>query len=453
MARDLDLIRIEKEKRIRSMAEMPLLDFIPYVTPRYYRPEYLSPLTSALDDICNGIPRRILVSSPPQHGKTETILHFIVKYLLKYREHSIGYVSYEATIAGTKSLQAIRIGERSLFPFGEKVSVSQWETDKAGKVLVTGAGGPLTGHGLNGIIVDDPHKNAQEASSKLLRDRIEAWYASVAETRLAPGGWEIVNMARWHEDDLYGRLKKTGEYDCINIPAINEKGEPLCPARKSIESLLSYKRRNEYFFQALYMGNPRPIGSLVFKEPCYYDELPGGLSISLGLDFNYGKNPRSDYSVIVVMGCDSTGTRYLLEVFRDHLRSDEFEDILRFWDKRWRGSDLGHYLGMHAYASSIEGGVIDLLNSKSGLDIVHLQADTNKYIRALPFSGEWNSGRVLLPSEKYQEEHGKAEWLEPYLGEILSFTGKNDPNDDQIDASSGADYPFSSPGSTGALWA
>lgn len=462
----LELVRIEKEKRRRAFADQALLDFIPAVTPNYYRPDYLAPMTSRLDRICAGEPLRVLISVPPQHGKTETLLHFIVKYLLKYRSHAVGYASYEAGIARSKSIQTHRIAERSLFPFGDRQAIDQWETDEEGKLIVAGVGGPMTGFGLNGIIIDDPHKNYVEASSKVYRDRIADWFASVAETRLAPGGWIVVNQTRWHEDDLYGRLKASGEYEDVNIPALtpdDETGEALCPLRKPKDELLSFKRRNPYFWGAMYQGAPTPLGSLVFKNANYYDELPDGLTIAIGLDFNYGKNPKSDFSVYVVLGVDVSGNRYVLDVWRDHVRTDEFEAILKACGAKYanpptRTTASGStgpawsYLGMFAFAASTERGVIDLVNAHSDLAITFVQADTNKFIRALNVAGDWNEGRVLLPSAKYQEDHGRADWLEPFISEVGSFTGKSDPNDDQVDGLAGANFPFVASGSFGGLW-
>ena len=429
------LLDVEIEERRRKIAALPLMQFIPAITPQYFAPEHLKPLIDVLDRICSGEPVKVVCSSPPQHCKTESILHFISKYFLLHRDHNLAYVTYEATLAQTKSLQAQRIAERALVPFGDKQSMSQWETDKGGKLLVTGVGGPLTGHGLNGAIVDDPLKNAQEASSQLIRDRIEEWFNSVLATRLAPGGFIIVNMARWHEDDLYACLAKRKGWEIINIPAINEHGTALCPARKSIEDLLQYKAQSEYFFESLYQGNPRSIGSCVFRYPKEYDALPKLEMISIGIDMNYGHNPKGDYSIIFVEGRDVIGDRYVLEIWRDQVRSDEFKPILKFYKTKYK-------CPFYAFASSTEQGVIDLLNQDTDLQIKFIQAITNKFIRSQPAAGAWNTGHILWPSKQYQKEHGYPAWCDPCLSEILSFTGKNDKNDDVIDGLAGADYPY-----------
>ncbi len=69
-----------------------------------------------------------------------------------------------------------------------------------------GVGGPIGGRGADLVIVDDPYKDAAEAYSKVIRDKVRAWFNTVAMIRLEPGGFIIVVHTLWHQDDLLSSL-------------------------------------------------------------------------------------------------------------------------------------------------------------------------------------------------------------------------------------------------------
>ena len=64
---------------------------------------------------------------------------------------------------------------------------AEWRTVQGGGILSTGIGGPLTGQGVHGLLIDDPTKNREEANSAVMRDKQWDWFLDVAETRLEPG--------------------------------------------------------------------------------------------------------------------------------------------------------------------------------------------------------------------------------------------------------------------------
>jgi len=51
-------------------------------------------------------------------------------------------------------------------------------------------------------IIDDPVKDAEEAESTTMRDKVWEWWKTTFRTRAAPGAAIIIVMTRWHEDDL-----------------------------------------------------------------------------------------------------------------------------------------------------------------------------------------------------------------------------------------------------------
>lgn len=413
------------EIKRREMAVKPLLDFIPFATPEYTSPLHLSPLTKQLDRIKAGKALRLLCSTPPRHGKTETLLHFLVQYLITHQKSRVAYISYEGAIAQNKSIQAKRIATRTGLLVGEKDTQSIWQNKAGGEFHAVGAGGPITGYGYNVIVVDDAIKNAQSAASLLQRERLWDWFHSVVMTRLEPNGSVVVNMTRWDVDDLFARLQRQGGWEVINLPAIKD-GKALWAERFSIAELEEIKKRSDYYFEAMYQGNPRPRGNQIFSHNAItYNPLTLKLTdlqeIVIGVDFAYGHNPLSDYSVAIVMGKGFDGNCYILEMFRKQLQANEFASVLKFLLDRYPSAR------MSAFASGTEKGIIDLMNSQ-GLRIQYVPAVASKFIRSQNVASAWNAGQIYIPDAE------KNEWVQIFLDEIFSFTGQNDYHDDIVDA-------------------
>lgn len=155
-----------------------------------------------------------------------------------------------------------------------------------GGMVAAGRDATITGKRADLIIIDDPFKNMQEADSASMREKVWIWYASVAQTRLAPGGSIILIQTRWNQDDLCGRLLKNDrelppelrEWHYINIPAISDhttfdtlKREPDVPlesARGRTKADFEAIRRTvgRRVWNALYQGNPTPPEGGLFSS-------------------------------------------------------------------------------------------------------------------------------------------------------------------------------------------
>jgi predicted phage terminase large subunit-like protein len=170
--------------------------------------------------------------------------------------------------------------------FGLKVRTqfnrsSDWRIEgHTGRMRCVGVVGGITGRGANLLIIDDPIKDALEASSETYRDRAWNWYTSTARTRLEPNGVIIVIQTRWHQEDLIGRLKRQAtlggeQWDSLTLPAICETpgdamgrqvGEALWPDRYNTEGLRSIKESiPEHWWNALYQQRPTPPGGALAK--------------------------------------------------------------------------------------------------------------------------------------------------------------------------------------------
>lgn len=118
--------------------------------------------------------------------------------------------------------------------------------------LATSPTGTATGFGADIIIIDDLIKSADEANNANVLEKHWEWFTNTMLSRLETGGKIIINMTRWHSEDLAGKalreLPKTGyKVKHINLKAYDkEKDAMLC------EGVLT---KEEYFRKVKTMGD------------------------------------------------------------------------------------------------------------------------------------------------------------------------------------------------------
>lgn len=418
---------------------VPMQQWIPKITPGYMEPRHLLPMTSILEQ-WKERPFNAVFSCPPRHGKTETIMHFVAWVLAHDPTITIAYTSYQEDIALSKSRKMqtyARAAGVELATHG----VKEWRTLQGGGLLATGIGGPLTGHGVTILIVDDPVKNRASAESSGAREGTWEWFNDVAFTRIEPGGSCAVIQTRWHDDDLAGRLiksighpqdDKTGanrvEWQSVHLPAINEEGIALWPERWPVEELLKKRSQvGEYGWASLYQGQPVPRGLSLFKEPHFYDELPkAGWRHAMGVDLAYTAKSKADYSVWVRMIATGVGDDtvvYVTDVCRRQVTAPAFRSEVKMAQHRWRG------IPTRFYCAGVEVGTADFF-AEGGVNLGAERAYADKFVRAQSMAASWNAGKVLVPRD--------APWLDDFLSELAAFSGVGDVNDDQVDAAVGA---------------
>ncbi|MEQ8788911.1 MAG: terminase family protein [Pirellulaceae bacterium] len=299
---------------------------------RWQMAPHLRLIDQALMDMLRGIgPRLLVVEAPPRHGKSELISrHLPAWFLGRYPERRVMLASYEAHLArswGRKARQLLQ--DHGPTMFGVRLSpnrraASEWELAEHGGGMVTaGAGGALTGRGADLLIIDDPIKNAEQALSQKMRDKIWDWWQSTASTRLEPGGCAVVMMTRWHTDDLVGKLLRQAARDGeatrrLSLPALavendplgRSPGEPLWPRRWPREALarrrLSVEAR---WWQAMYQQRPSRHGWMEWPDDhfgphLWADSWPDSFELAAAAcDPSKGADSkRGDYFAVVVAG-------------------------------------------------------------------------------------------------------------------------------------------------------
>jgi predicted phage terminase large subunit-like protein len=423
----------------------PLLDFIPKTTPRIagrvtVRPEHLKRLIDVLQR-AHREPLRVLVSVPPRHAKTETVLHAIAWILRDDPSALLAYIGYGADFARSKSRSARDYAVKASVVLREDANaLHEWLTPQGGGLRSGGIGGPLNGLGFRVIVVDDPIKNRQDAESGLIRQRNWDWFTSTAMTRLEPSGSMIVVHTRWHEDDLIGRcLKEREKYDetngvegepwvHINLQAIDdESGEALWPEVWPLDKLLRKKASvGEYDWASLYQGQPRPRGSKVFQEPTRYEGSPStaGKRIVIGVDVAGTAKTTANFTVALVFACSGYGDTMTADIIDGIRIQATIPDVCRQLEKlqaQYSGAPL---VVENAGIGKAVPQVLRDVNPK--LRIVEVEPKGDKFTRAQPYAAAWNAGRIRLPKT--------SSWAPPVVRTHTDFTGVNDACDDDVDA-------------------
>lgn len=299
----------------------------------------------------------------------------------------------------------------------------------AGKILVH-----------NCILIDDPVKNWEEASSKTVRDTTYEWYRSTLRTRLAPGGRIILIQTRWHQDDLAGRLiadmqAGTGEqWEVLNLPALAGEhdplgrlpGTPLWPERFPLTELDKTRlSMGSYIWNALYQQSPGdPEGSLFKRQFFHYftvkddnfiislpndktDIIPVKSCICFQTCDPAGSAKSSaDYFVLSTWYLTPKGQLLLRDVIREQLEGPDQPDLFRQAYQRWAPAVQG---------VEVAGLGLTLFQylQRSGLPVVELKPGRDKVTRALPAAARYQSGSVY--------HYKPAPWLDAIEEELIGF--------------------------------
>jgi predicted phage terminase large subunit-like protein len=436
-------------------------------------------IDAALVKVANGDIRRLIISMPPQQGKSERTTHYGALWMLHRNPNlRLGIVSYGDDIAGQFSYK-IRNDIVTFNGFEDTVNLgmklqkdskaaSRWQLSypARGGVYAIGIGGALTGRPIDAMFIDDPVKDFRAADSLLLSEQAWQWWQSVARPRLAPNAPVILILTRWHEADLAGRLlQKQAEdekseledfdqWTVINIPAQadydplkgetdplgREPGEFMDSARgTTLEQWRSAKAAtSSRIWSALYQGRPTPGTGDVWQRswwrrydtPMWSATSDGrGFTVEcdemiLSWDMTFKDTKSSDFVVGQVWARKGANV-YLLDQVRKRLTFTDTLTAFKALVVRWPQARV-KLVEDKANGTA----VMDSLK-KEVAGIIGVNPTESKYARASAVAPFIESGNVLLPtSDIAMFDVGE------FLEETAAFP--NGAHDDQVDTTSQA---------------
>lgn len=348
----------EKQLELKKIRDS-YVNYLKYVYPNYILTKFHLLIASICQNVVERVERgekvKLCLSVPPQHGKSMTVTETLPSWFIgRNPELRCIVTAYNADIAekfGNKNRQLMRQYGGEIF--GLQISESQdnktlWDIDKhQGGMLATGILGSLTSNGGALIIVDDPFKNGEDADNQDLRDKVYDTFADSVSTRARGRGNAIIVIhTRWHEDDLIGRLEKSGDWVIVNIPCVWEKGidkllgrkvgETLCPElgfdsqwAMQMQKLLGARK-----WAALYQGKPYIEGGNLLNRSSikFYNEKTKPLSfetMEMSCDLTFGGVKSTNDNVCIGIWGRNGGDHYLLKKVKKKMTFQETLQTLR----------------------------------------------------------------------------------------------------------------------------
>ena len=219
--------------------------------------------------------------------------------------------SYATSIACKQSRKVRSICRDSLYTglwkekpelLDEQRAIDDWQLTNGSSMMAAGLLAGITGNRADGLVIDDPVANREQADSATLREKTYNEYIDTAMTRAKPSMWALIIQTRWHEEDLAGAILPTdycGEsghilcrdgqtWEVLCIPAEAE-GENDVLGRKTGEFLWPEWFPRDHWstwrdnpraartWAALYQQRPAPFSGIHFNREMFkmYDpDLP-----------------------------------------------------------------------------------------------------------------------------------------------------------------------------------
>jgi len=443
-----------------------------YLEPRTIATPALELIDAALVRLLDTPDGRLIISMPPQEGKSTRVAKDFPTWVLKMRpDWRVITASYGQSLANRNG-RAIRRNITHHPELGLKVApdngaVHDWQLDgHEGGVLSVGVGAGLTGRPADIEIIDDPIKDRKEADSETYRNNVWDWWTDVASTRLAPGAPVVIILTRWHEDDLAGRLTSPEHnpdweaWEVLNIPAQadhdpakgqtdplgRQPGEYMISARRNKDGTPRTMRQWETLkrskgtrtWTALYQGSPSPAEGGVFKRDWWQSytqppwiEHPNGARVTAdqdaeviaSWDMAFKATTDSDY-VVGLVWMRRGSNAYLLDRVRGRYDFVETCQQFRVLSARWPQATL------KLVEDKANGPAVIAALRRTVPGIVPEEPHGSKEARAAAVSPLVEAGNVYLPSPEL------APWVGDFIEECAAFP--NGANDDQVDAMSQA---------------
>ena len=445
--------QIQKELALRELARRNYGNYLAYVHAGAWKKTAMSQFLAArvqsfLEADSGGAYDILVIETPPQHGKSQTVTETLPSwYLGRWPEKRVILGSYNELSAerfARRNKEKLKAFGKTLFgvEIGALDRTTEFELQgHRGRLISRGILSGVTGNPAELMILDDPIKNRLEADSPVLRRRLwEEWQNSF-KSRLAAGAKVILIMTPWHEDDMAQRILKTEEnVTLLRLPVEAEEGDPLgrpvgqalCPELGKDEKWLQQFKRSylndpqggQRAWTALYQCAPRKEeGNLIKRQWWqYYDPTTAGAFdaevISVDAAFKAAEN--NDYVAITVWG--KRGNDYYLRYCRnEHL---DFTATLAAIRETRRLYPAARAVLIEDKANG--SAVINVLRRE--MFCVPVNPQGGKVARVNAVSAAIESAHVFLPRG--------AAWLGAFLDQWSAFpAGKHD---DMVDSSTQA---------------
>lgn len=254
---------------------------------------------------CIETPRgRLMIFAPPGSAKSTYASVLAPAWAMGRKPNTqIILASYATSIAAKQSrkVRSIMRDPKYTSIWAEKPTlledqraVDDWQMTNGSSMMAAGLLAGITGNRADGVIIDDPVANREQADSAALCEKTYNEYIDTAMTRAKPRMWCIVIQTRWSENDLAGMILPadySGEsgllpcrdgqtWEVLSIPAEAERaddplgrkvGDFLWPEWFSKEHWSTWRDnpRAARTWSALYQQRPAPFTGIHFNREMF----------------------------------------------------------------------------------------------------------------------------------------------------------------------------------------
>lgn len=357
----------------REKATSGFLNFVREMWPAFIYGQQHKIMADIFDNIIKGKSKRVIISMPPRHTKSEFgswllpayfLGHFPTKKIIQCSNTADLAVNFGKKVRDTiGSIEYQNLFKGVALKADSKAS-GHWHTNQGGEYFAIGVDGAVTGKGADLLVIDDPHS---EQEAKLAErkpeifDAVYDWYTSGPRQRLQPNGVIVIIMTRWSKRDLAARAinqsiqsKGKNEWEVIELPAILPSGKTLWPEYWPEDQIFDLRDSLPlHKWLAQYQQTPTGgIGSLIKKEDWQMwpreRPMPASQIKLSSWDTAFGDGERGNYSartdwivfrekVKLEKGAEEWQNRIMLVgAARTKAAFPELKAIAKEHDRRWK---------------------------------------------------------------------------------------------------------------------
>jgi phage terminase large subunit-like protein len=465
----IDTVSLATERAIRQAARGTFEGWCRYVlgkqdmAPARHHMLFIEKLQRVLD----GKTKRLAISAPQGSAKTTYTSILFPPYAISKKPNSLFLHACHTDIFAQK-----RIGRPVKGLIEEHKLVLDVAIDPESKAMADfsfvdldgkptggmyrclGVGSAVAGYRADYGLVEDPFPDWASAQSPTTQDDVWGWFEGSFFPRLKPQAPTIIICTRYHQLDLLGRVlardKELGiEWEYIRLPMLAEDDDPI--GRNPGEMLwpewytqeqLKVAMSNPQMWIGAWQQRPSFEQGQYFKREWFlpYIKRPplDELMIYGASDYAVTTKQSSDYTVHVVVGVDTSGAMWLLDLWRKKAPPNEsveafVEMLLRYRPSRWANeriqivAALGPYMHERMIARRATATVMESFPTNKGDKQVRCQSIRGKMGMGFdPMSGQV-VGVQGQPGERFEFFNGGlrvpqyAQWRSDFENEMCEF--------------------------------
>jgi hypothetical protein len=267
---------------------------VPYETPEFQKRW----IDAILQTIENG--KRLMVLSPPRHGKTDLLTHFCVYMICKNPNMRIMWVGGNEDIAknavgsvldhlenNEQLIQdyATYEGFRPMNKSGKSWSTSQFTVAtrtvsgiKSPTLVAVGKGGKILSRDADLIISDDieDHGSTVQPSA---RENTKNWWTTTLQSRKEEHTGMVVIGSRQHPDDLYNALLNNDAWETI-VERAHDLEIPLDQESDDQDKHMLWKGKRSHKWLMEQLAAAETTGGRAIFEMVYLNKaVPAGMEL------------------------------------------------------------------------------------------------------------------------------------------------------------------------------